>query len=66
MEDDAMKKLKRIYSLLLITSSMFTSCMIEDAIKIPFQSYIPSDLADGWEIAKPADEKLNGEALKDI
>jgi len=42
------------------------SCLTEDSLKIPFQSYTPANLADGWEIADPTEVGIYGEALRDV
>ena len=45
---------------------LLASCLKEDPLKIPFQSYSPASLDDGWEIAEPASVGIDGEALKDV
>jgi len=52
--------------LILFFSYLFGSCLTETPLKVPFQSYTPLNLSDGWNIANPADESIDGEALKDI
>jgi CubicO group peptidase (beta-lactamase class C family) len=42
------------------------SCLTEPAIKIPFQTYVPPNLSDGWNIANPANENIDEEALNDV
>ena len=63
-----MQKQKKIIQVLLITvfSFILVSCLKDDPMKIPFQSYSPQNLEDGWEIAEPADVEIDGEALKEI
>ena len=45
---------------------ILVSCLTSDPLKLPFQSYIPQNLGDGWEIADPASVGIDGEALKDV
>ena len=45
---------------------MFNSCLKEDPIKVPFQTFAPVEMADGWKIATPTDVNIDEEALKDI
>ena len=63
-----MRKLAKIKYAILIAgfSLILTSCLKDDPFKIPFQSYVPSDMDDGWEIAEPASVGIDGEALKDV
>jgi len=63
-----MQKPEKIKQIILIAlfSLTLTSCLKEDSIKIPFQSYTPVNLGDGWEIAEPAQVGIDGEALKDV
>jgi CubicO group peptidase (beta-lactamase class C family) len=35
-------------------------------MKIPFNSFTPQNLADGWEITNPADVEIDEEALKEV
>jgi CubicO group peptidase (beta-lactamase class C family) len=68
MENIIMRKLTKIkYAIFTIVFPfILISCLKEDPIKIPFQSYIPVSLDDGWEIAEPASVGIDGEALKDV
>ena len=60
----------------LLKSSMFIpiflfsvlsiTCLTDDPLKRPFQSFVPFDLGDGWVIASPDNVNIDGEALKDI
>ena len=52
--------------LLTLLSLILLSCLTDDPLKIPFQSYSPDNLNDGWEIAVPAEVGIDGEALKDV
>ncbi|MCL2290056.1 MAG: beta-lactamase family protein [Bacteroidetes bacterium] len=43
-----------------------TSCLKEDKLKLPFESYVPKQLNDGWELSTPAQEGINEAELKKI
>jgi CubicO group peptidase (beta-lactamase class C family) len=68
MEDVTVRKLGTIGHVILITIILLisVSCLTEDPLKIPFQSYPPDNLDDGWEIAEPAGSGFDGEALNDV
>jgi CubicO group peptidase (beta-lactamase class C family) len=68
MENIIMRKLTKLkYAILILTFTLIlVSCLKDDPLKIPFQSYTPSALGDGWEIAEPASTGIDGEALKDV
>ena len=55
--------LKITLSLLLFS---FVSCLKEDDLKLPFKTYSPHDLQDGWLISTPENEQINGSELKNI
>jgi len=57
-----MKKLFLAFIVLLLLNG----CLTDDPLKMPFQSYTPTNLADGWSIATPDEEGINGELLKDV
>ena len=63
-----MRKNEYIKHIVLITlfSIILTSCLKDDPLKIPFQSYSPQNLADGWKIAEPDDVEIDEEALKEV
>jgi CubicO group peptidase (beta-lactamase class C family) len=44
----------------------FTSCLKEDDLKLPFISYQPQELEDGWTISSPNDEQIDGDELEKI
>ena len=54
--------------LIIITFSLLlmVSCMQENPIKDEYKSYIPKDINDGWNIAKPEEVDLNAETLEGI
>ena len=55
--------LKIILPLLLLS---FVSCLKEDDLKLPFKTYQPQDLQDGWLISTPDNEQVNGDELTNI
>jgi len=63
-----MKKSEVINHAIFIAIILFSlvSCLTSGPLKLPFQSYIPQNLGDGWEIADPADVGMDGEALNDV
>jgi CubicO group peptidase (beta-lactamase class C family) len=68
MEDIIMWKKRTVVYVTLIVffSIIFASCLKDDPLKIPFQSFSPAHLGDGWEIAEPAEAGIDGEALKEV
>lgn len=40
--------------------------MKEDALKLPFTTYQPQELTDGWLLSNPDEEHINSDKLKDI
>ena len=52
--------------LIAFFSIILTSCLKEDPLKVPFQSFTPARLGDGWEIASPAEVGIDGEAMKEV
>jgi CubicO group peptidase (beta-lactamase class C family) len=59
-----MKLFKIIFMVLII--SINNSCLSEDALKLPFQSFIPQDIFDGWTISNPTEENIESIRLKEI
>ena len=57
------KILKILIAFFLIA---LTSCLKEDPLKIPFQSFSPADLGDGWDVAAPATVGIDSEKLKEV
>ncbi len=49
-----------------VLSLVFSSCLNDDALKVPFQSYAPAQLGDGWEIAEAQEVGVDGEALAEV
>jgi CubicO group peptidase (beta-lactamase class C family) len=57
--------MKQPFIFLLLTFSL-SSCLKEDEIKIPFISYTPQTLNDGWEISDPSQENIDPSGLSEI
>jgi len=57
--------MKKLFAFLVV-SLLFNACLTDDPLKVPFQSYTPFNLADGWNITSPYDEGIDGETLKDV
>ena len=68
MEDIIMNKMTKIkYTVLTLTFSfILASCLKDEPMKIPFQSFSPHNLGDGWELAEPETVGIDHEALKEI
>jgi CubicO group peptidase (beta-lactamase class C family) len=68
MEDVIVRKSEKCGHAILIAvcSLISVSCLTDDPLKIPFQSFSPLNLDDGWEIAKPDEVGIDEEALKDV
>ena len=61
------KKTTVVYATLIaLFSVIFGSCLKDDLLKVPFQSFTPANLGDGWEIAEPAEVGIDSEALKEV
>ena len=64
-----MNKLKNstVFTLILLISFLsVTGCLTDSPLKMPFQSYVPPNLDDGWEIATPDEVNIDGETLKEL
>jgi len=63
-----MRKKRRAVNAMLIVFFLiiFVSCLKDDLLKVPFQSFSPANLIDGWQIAEPADVGIDGVALKEV
>jgi len=62
VEDDNMKKLF-LFSIVLLSLS---GCLTDAPLKMPFQTFTPPNLGDGWDIASPSDVNIDTEALKNV
>ena len=63
-----MKKQRKTARVILmaIFFLVLASCLTDSPMKIPFESYSPVNLGDGWEIATPYEAGIDGDALKEI
>ena len=63
-----MNKLKKlsVFIFILLLSFLSLTCLINDPLKIPFQSFSPDHLGDGWEIGDPDEAGIDSEALKEV
>jgi CubicO group peptidase (beta-lactamase class C family) len=52
--------------LMLVVGILFNSCLREDDLKLPFKSFQPVDLQDGWEISTPSAEQIDPDRLNAI
>jgi CubicO group peptidase (beta-lactamase class C family) len=59
-----MKLFKIIFFLLVVFIA--NSCFFEDALKIPFNSFTPKNISDGWVISNPDDENIDFSRLAGI
>ena len=58
--------LKVVKSVLIISCVLLTSCLKEDDLKLPFKTFVPANLNDGWEISTPAQEGIDETELHNI
>jgi CubicO group peptidase (beta-lactamase class C family) len=52
--------------LVLLFTLILTSCLKEEEVKRPFESYNPRLMSDGWQISTPAAENIDPAALAEI
>ena len=58
---------KIILRILLFTIAIIlTSCLKEDNLKVPFKTYVPVNINDGWELSTPSAEGIDEVELKKI
>lgn len=57
--------MNRLYVIILVTV-VLGSCMSESPIKNSFQTYMPKNINDGWEIATPEDVGINSDSLNSV
>jgi len=43
-----------------------TSCLKEDVLKVPFETYVPKNINDGWELSTPSKEGIDEAELENI
>lgn len=58
--------LKTKLTALIISCVFLTSCLKEDDLKLPFKTYVPVDLNDGWELSTPSQEGIDEVELQKI
>jgi len=58
-------KMKNILHALLV-GLLCVSCLKEDTPFTSFQGIEPKDIGDGWEIATPASENIDGQLLEEV
>jgi CubicO group peptidase (beta-lactamase class C family) len=51
---------------LFVVFFLNTSCLLEDFFKLPFISFSPKDISDGWAISTPTDENIDASRLMSI
>ena len=61
-----MEKIVLKITLLAVSCIILTSCLKEDDLKLPFKTYIPANLNDGWELSTPIQESINEAELEKI
>jgi len=57
--------MKKLF-IVLLSFLVLSGCLTDDPLKIPFQSFTPPNLDDGWDIASPSDLNIDTEALQDV
>ncbi len=50
----------------IILCFVFTSCLREDDLKLPFKTNVPINLNDGWELSSPSEQGINEAELRKI
>ena len=50
----------------ILFTFILSSCLKEEELKRPFESYIPKQINDGWKISDPAAENINPASLTEI
>jgi CubicO group peptidase (beta-lactamase class C family) len=56
----------KIKLIVFISCFFLTSCLKEDDLKLPFKTFIPVELNDGWELSTPSEEGIDEAALHEI
>lgn len=54
------------FILCLLLCAIFQSCLKEDELKLPFTTYMPSELHDGWIVSNPTIEGMDETELKHV
>ncbi|MDR2684843.1 MAG: serine hydrolase, partial [Prevotellaceae bacterium] len=50
----------------IVSCIIFSSCLKEDDLKLPFITYAPANLNDSWELSTPLQENINEAELEKI
>ena len=50
----------------IVSCMLLTSCLKEDDLKLPFKTYVPVNLNDGWELSTPSQEGINEAELERV
>jgi CubicO group peptidase (beta-lactamase class C family) len=67
--EDFIMKIPGVNKYIILTITVLfilSSCLKDEQMKIPFQSYTPQNLGDGWDIAEPGEAGMDDEALKEV
>lgn len=59
-------KFKQSLIVITLLAIMFFSCLTDPDIKLPFESYTPEQLNDGWELSTPALEGFNSDEIRNV
>jgi len=51
---------------LLVIVAILPGCLLDPALKLPFDSYEPEQLSDGWEVSSPESEGFDAQQVKTI
>jgi len=54
------------YAAILILAFLLAGCMSDDHPFQTFDTFVPADIDDGWEISTPAQENMDSQALAEI
>ncbi len=56
--------MKRLFPLMCLF--FFAGCLLEDKALLPFESFQPTDINDGWEVSTPGSENIDETTLTQI
>ncbi|MCL1968752.1 MAG: hypothetical protein FWF65_04215, partial [Bacteroidetes bacterium] len=45
---------------------LLTSCLKQDDLRLPFKTYVPKEINDGWELSTPSKEGIDETELENI
>jgi len=57
--------MKKLF-IVVLSFLALSGCLTDDTLKMPFQTFTPPNLADGWDIASPSDLNIDTETLQDV